>query len=131
MNVDFGRLAIGDGEGQQEDPAVAARWAATLDEARRQAARHAAEIAARARCDESWVDVSYAGTGASSASSSSKQSTSTTSKTSTTTTMTSGEAVPRDSGDAWRQEEWHIAFIVLVRCEGRPFSFCQSVCVCV
>ena len=43
-----------------------------------------------------------------------------TAKTSASTSSTSAAAatpspVPRDSGDAWRQEEWHIAFIVLVR----------------
>lgn len=101
------RLSIGDDDDEQ----VAARWLSTLEETKRMAAHHAADVAAAAaaaarRGDDAWVDVA----GGNDDDSSKKQSSSppSTSKTSTSTT------VPRDSGDAWRQEEWHIAFIVLV-----------------
>jgi len=111
VEENFDRLAIGD----DDSDAVVARWAATLEEAKRQAARHATERATGASREESWVDVSDH------ASTSIKQSTSTSK---TLTTSTTAAAVPRDSGDAWRQEEWHIAFIVLVK--RRRFVFCLA-----
>lgn len=101
------RLSIDD------DDEVAARWLSTLEETKRMAARHAADVAAAAaaqRGDDAWVDVAGGDALATKQPSSTSTSSAAASKTSTSTT-----GVPRDSGDAWRQEEWHIAFVVLVR----------------
>lgn len=114
------RLSIGD----DDDDEVAARWLSTLEETKRMAARHAADVAAAAaaaaqRGDDAWVDVAGGGSDydapmgkrSSSSTPSSTSISAASSKTSTSTRI----GVPRDSGDAWRQEEWHIAFVVLVR----------------
>lgn len=101
--------------GDDDDKQVAARWLSTLEETKRMAARHAADVAAVAaaaarRGDDAWVDVA----GGNDCTLKKQSLSPSTSKTSTSTTSTAA-AVPRDSGDAWRQEEWHIAFVVLVR----------------
>jgi len=113
------RLSIADEE-------VAARWLSTLEETKRMAARHAADVAAAAAAaaaaaggDDAWVDVAAGGDADARDRSHSRTSLPSTSTAKTSTSSTSATAasppVPRDSGDAWRQEEWHIAFIVLVR----------------
>ena len=100
------RLSLNDDDGE-----VAARWLSTLEETKRMAARHVADVATAAAArggDDAWVDVAA---GRENDYAPRKQSSS---STSTSITSTSTPGVPRDSGDAWRQEEWHIAFVVLV-----------------